>query len=322
MDWLSDLASRLETLQRQAPDSEPQFQLGHAKMPIARDYIERAVLNLIRIWRVGAVKPSIGNANSAAAVAAGLHRIGLELQALAHEIKNVSHPGGRDEGTTILNNRRLLLEGRIQAALDAQRKTYDKHAYFAGFLYQGLDIANVFGMRDTERRFATYGIAQYLQRGQKLLDIGGNCGFTAIYAAYRYGCIADNVDHNPHMIEVGNAVAEYLDIQQAVRQFAVPFQEWIPDCRYDVVLSFAAHWTDDEGLRPDFRAHFERVHGLLEEGGLLVLESHVKEARDPAYHAKVEALSDLYEIVEHRSLKIALRELHYLRKRPMRALQD
>ena len=117
------------------------------------------------------------------------------------------------------------------------------------------------------------------------------------------------------MIDVGNAVAEYLDIRHTVRQFAEPFQEWVNDRKYDIILSVAAHWTDDEGLRPDFRAHFERVHGMLEEGGLLVLESHVKEARDPAYHAKVHALSDLYEIVEHRSLKIALRELHYLRKR-------
>ena len=165
MDWLSDLASRYKTLQRQPADVEPQFRLLKFNMPAARDYIERAVLNLIAIWRVGALSQGISDPNSAAAVAAGLHRIGVELQALAREIKNVSHPGGRDDGTTLANNRRLVLEGKIQAALDAQRQTYDKHAYFGGYLYQGLDIANIFGMRDTERRFATYGIDQYLRPG-------------------------------------------------------------------------------------------------------------------------------------------------------------
>ncbi len=142
-----------------------------------------------------------------------------------------------------------MLHKKIRHELDLQRREYDSYSYFHGYPYQSLGILQVFGERGTEERFDAYDLANLIKRSDHVLDIGCNCGFMAIYAAFRTGCSADGIDINPYMIRVGQHCADYLQMSDRVKLIAQSFLDYKAERPYSVVLSFATHWTDDKNYR-------------------------------------------------------------------------
>jgi hypothetical protein len=243
-----------------------------------------------------------------------LNGLAVDLLALSRELAWQAYGEGRLEGRNYHTDPGRRLQRRIQEQLRGQAERYAKFQYFHGFPYQGLDAAHVFGDRNTELRWSSYGLDRLLGPDDRILDIGASCGFLSIHSAYRRGCRADCVEHNPHMVAIGEAVAEYLGVADRVRFFPEDFLAWTAQGTYTRIFSFAAHWTDDQGLRPDFRAHMLRLHGLLDPGGILVFESHTADVGDPAFKARMEQQRDLFRWSGSKLLDHGRRELFLMEK--------
>lgn len=187
------------------------------------------------------------------------------------------------------------LHAEIRHILERQRAQYPHRAYFEGHPYQSFATLGIFGERPTEERFDIYGLREVLRPDDTVLDIGCNCGFMALYAAYRAGCRATGIDINPFMIEIGQRCAEYLGLCDRVSLIAGRFQDFAPRERFSVVFSFATHWTDDGNYRVRLPEHLRRIHGLLQPGGRLVFESHTVDVGNRDFYAALESVKDRFE---------------------------
>jgi SAM-dependent methyltransferase len=181
------------------------------------------------------------------------------------------------------------LQDRIEAVLRRYRTDSDTYKYFYGQPYQGLALAGVFGDRVCDDRFDDYEFRKFIKPNDRILDIGCNCGFMAILAAYRIGCRAEGIDINKYMTEIGGLVAEHLRIADLVKLHAGKLQEYRPDEPFDVVLSFATHWTDDENYRVGLDEHMQRMASYLRPGGTLMFESHMADVGKPEFYAAMDA---------------------------------
>lgn len=208
------------------------------------------------------------------------------------------------------------LHRSIDRELRRQRTDYPHMLYEQGYPYQALHTLGIFGVRPAEERFVDYGLADLIAKEDHVLDIGCNCGFMLLYTAYRTGCSGEGVDINPHMIAIGKQVANFLGLAQRVKLSAARFQEFAPERQYTMIFSFAAHWTDDEQLRPDFDEHLRRLHGLLTEGGRVILESHTADVDNPAFYERMKRQRGLFSWTGSRRLANNRRELFVMRKEP------
>lgn len=242
-----------------------------------------------------------------------LNWMGIYLQQLAEDAKVEMHPEQRParDGT------RLALAADVHRELHAQYTGYAGYKYFSGLPYQGLGIAGVFGNRESALRYEVYGLGRYLRPESTILDIGASCGFLSIYAAFRTGCRAECIEHNPHMVEIGRAVARHLGVDDRVVFHAARFQDLaLAERVYSHVFSFAAHWTDDEGLRVDLGAHLRRLASLLADGGALFFESHSADIGDATFEGTMrEAALTAFRVLERRLLEAGTREFFVLGKR-------
>jgi SAM-dependent methyltransferase len=206
------------------------------------------------------------------------------------------------------------LHRAVAGQIRSQRKEYRHYAYFQGFPYQSLGILGIYGERGTEERFDAYGLAGLLGPDDRVLDVGCNCGFMAVYSVFRTGGRADGIDINPYMIEIGRACAEYLNIGDRVRLHAGRFQDFQPTEKYTAVFSFATHWTDDRNYRVSLGEHLTRLHALLEDDGLLVFESHSADVGSEEFYAALEAARNLFSWNGRRLLENGSRELYIMKK--------
>ena len=133
-----------------------------------------------------------------------------------------------------------------------------------------------------------------------MLDIGCNNGFLALKVAQNSGHV-DALELNPHLINIGKDVKEFLGISNI--DFIVDdFQRFDPGKSYDVVLSLANHLTGDGNLSLAFRAYMEKIHGLLNNDGLVAFESHAYEANDPKFMESLESMKDLFKIEKEKRI--------------------
>jgi SAM-dependent methyltransferase len=177
-------------------------------------------------------------------VASRLHLLGVFLLVYSRRLVRLT-----ERHTIDMTSDRFVMDlpqlhRKIRLELEMQRREYDSYSYFHGYPCQALAILNVFGERGTEERFDAYGLGDLVRAEDRLLDIGCNCGFMALYTAYRTGCSADDIDINTYMIRIGQYCTEFLRLQNRVSLHAQPFQDYRPTQKYTVVLSFATHWTD------------------------------------------------------------------------------
>lgn len=187
------------------------------------------------------------------------------------------------------------LHAEVRRILQRQKREYPHYAYFYGYPYQSLATLGIFGERPTEERFDIYGLGEILGPNDTVLDVGCNCGFVALYAAYRTGCRATGIDINPFMIEIGRRCAEYLELERRVRLVAARFQEYATPQKFSAVFSFATHWTDDGNYRVSLPEHLRRIHTFLEPGGVLVFETHTVDVGNAGFYAALESVRDVYE---------------------------
>lgn len=206
------------------------------------------------------------------------------------------------------------LHRKIDGVLKRQRQEYGDYYYFYGQPYQALSILGVYGERSTEERFDAYGLRELIKPTDRVLDIGCNCGFVALYTSFRTGCRADGVDINPYMIEIGNLCAEYLRVDDRVKLTAARIQDYEARAQYSVLFSFATHWTDDENYRVPLREHFERCAAYLETGGLLVFETHAADVGNEVFYEAIKTFSDLFTIESKRDTDKGTRHLYLFRR--------
>lgn len=202
----------------------------------------------------------------------------------------------RDKFDVVLFRRNLIpLHRGLEKHLDAQKKAWKSHIYTGGYYYQGWDAIGIRGIRETNQRFKDYDLSSLLTAKMNVLDIGCNNGFLALKVAQSSGHV-DAIEFNPFLVAIGRDVQKFLGIENI--DFIVgDFAQFNPDKRYDLIMSLANHQTGDANLNLAFRNHMERLWALLNDEGLVVLESHISEARDPDFWVQMKELGDIFSIV-------------------------
>lgn len=197
---------------------------------------------------------------------------------------------------------RLKLLEKVHEVLVRQSKGDVSHVYESGYLYQGIDTLTLLGSRDAEQRYHSYMLSKHIAPGSEILDIGANCGFMGILSARNLACTATCVDHNPFMLEVGKIIAEFYDVDDLVTFDATRIQAKTPKA-FDIVFSFASHWTDDGGIRNTLKEHFQLITKFTKPGTKIFFESHCNDLCDNSYDASIQdvQLTHNLEIV-HRTL--------------------
>ncbi|MDO9418342.1 SAM-dependent methyltransferase [Pararhizobium sp.] len=248
------------------------------------------------------------------AAAALLHRLGIFMIVSARKLVRLTEMHTIDQTSDRFVIELPTLHKKIRHELDLQRREYDSYSYFHGHPYQSLGILQVFGERGTEERFDAYNLATLIKAEDHVLYIGCNCGFMAIYAAFRTGCSAEGIDINPYMIRVGQHCADYLHMSDRAKLIAQSFLDYKPERLYSVVLSFATHWTDDENYRVRLQDHLLRIHAMMETGGMLIFESHSADVGDPEFYAALEEMRGHFSWDGCRSMARGTRELYLMRQ--------
>lgn len=251
---------------------------------------------------------------SMVAVASLMHRAGVSMIVSARKLVRLTEMHTIDQTSDRFVIELPTLHKKIRHELDLQRREYESYSYFHGYPYQSLGILQVFGERGTEERFDAYDLAKLIRTTDHVLDIGCNCGFMAIYAAFRTGCSADGIDINPYMIRVGQHCADYLQMSDRVKLIAQSFLDYKPERLYSVVLSFATHWTDDKNYRVRLQDHFLRIHAMMEPGGLLIFESHSADVGNAEFYAALEEMRGHFSWDGCRSMARGTRELYLMRQ--------
>lgn len=206
------------------------------------------------------------------------------------------------------------LHKNIEHILRRQKAEYNDYYYFYGRPYQALGMLGVYGERSTEERFDAYRLSTLIDKKDKVLDIGCNCGFVALYTTFRTGCESVGIDINPYMIEIGQLCANYLKISNRVSLLAARIQDYPSPAQFTVVFSFATHWTDDENYRVPLRQHFERCAGYLAQGGRLIFETHAADVGNEAFYKALKTFGDLFEVEDQWNTDNGTRHLYVFRK--------
>lgn len=208
------------------------------------------------------------------------------------------------------------LHQKIANSLRNYRKDPESYKYFYGHPYQALGILSIFGDRMSDRRFDEYELRKFVRQNDSVLDIGCNCGFVSILTSYRIGCRVTGIDINPHMIEIGNHAAEHLNVSNLVSLNTGKIQNYIKENEYDVVFSFATHWTDDRNYRVSIDNHMNKMFSLLKPGGILLFESHCGELGRPEFHMALNEVKDRFEFDGmHKRTDGGSREFYVMRRR-------
>lgn len=174
-------------------------------------------------------------------------------------------------GAVLLEPASLPLLRRVFAQLLLQHTQWP-HSYCQGYAYQGWERIGVGGIKPTEQRLAMYDIDSLLGAGQRILDIGANCGFLALELAQR-GHRVDGIELNPWLVGIANEVRDALDLRGA-RFLVEDFRTFRPAEPYDAVFSLANHATIDGRSGLDFEHFAAKLSELVKPGGLLFFESH------------------------------------------------
>lgn len=243
-----------------------------------------------------------------------LNRLGISFMGAGRQVVRFVNRGMFDSQTDRFVYSLPKLHAEIDRVLDRQRIEYPHHAYFSGYPYQSLGILSIYGERPTEERFDGYKLAELIKPTDRILDIGCNCGFMTLYTAFRTGCSAVGIDINPYMIEIGRLCTDFLNLPK-VKLIAERFQDYQPDEKFTVVFSFATHWTDDANYRVPLQTHLVAIHKLLEDGGLLVFETHCADVGNAAFREALETMRDHFDWDGFTLSDNGTRELYLMRHR-------
>lgn len=140
--------------------------------------------------------------------------------------------------------------------------------------YQSFEKIGLEGTRPSLYRIIKYGLEEFLEKDQEVLDIGCNTGFLDMMLAEQVGNIT-GIEYDKSLCKIADYVKNYLRLQNCtfINQ---EFDKWYVenDKKYDVIFSFAVHhW-----LNLSAEEYVERVDLLLKAGGYVCFESHIADA--------------------------------------------
>lgn len=160
-------------------------------------------------------------------------------------------------------------------------------AFGRGDLYQAHEEWGIPGQRPTQFRLYRYRVEQWLPQAAKVLDIGCNIGLIGM-------ALADSIQHyqgfdnNPVLTEIARTLAAHrtIDNCEFLDLSFVEFIERNAGQTFDVVFSFAVHvWI---GL--PISEYGRLLHNLLNDGGVLALESNRLETNDQDFYQHVQTI--------------------------------
>ncbi len=248
-------------------------------------------------------------------LSAKLNRLGLYFQAQARRGLGAIYPDGRFSAQHDFVASEYALQHKVADVLARYQADPTAYKYFYGQPYQGLGIAGIFGDRLTDYRFDEYELRKFVRSGDRVLDIGCNCGFISVVCSYRTGCHSTGIDINPYMIEIGSLAAEHLRVADLVDLKAGRLQDFSPGPVFDVVLSFATHWTDDNNYRVSLDDHMGRMASYLKSGGLLIFETHCNDVGNAEFYAALDAVRDRFSFEKlYKRTDSDTRELYVMKR--------
>jgi cyclopropane fatty-acyl-phospholipid synthase-like methyltransferase len=188
----------------------------------------------------------------------------------------------------------VSLHKDILPIIEDSHKSWPHYDYGEGYFYQSYPDILIRGLRKTDFRFKFYKLEKLLNPNMRVLDIGCNAGFLSLMIS-RYCKHIDALELNPFLIHIAEKCREYEGVEN-VKFFISSFDDFEADCKYDVIFSLANHHTFDGKMRPEFRSYIEKIRSIINEGGLLIFESHPKEHKTPYLKKQIESIQDLFQI--------------------------
>ena len=206
------------------------------------------------------------------------------------------------------------LHKKIHTILQRQKNEYEHYAYFGGYPYQSLGILGIYGERASEERFDYYGLKDVVKKNDTVLDIGCNCGFMSILTTYRTGAHCYGIDINPYMTDIGMECAKFLKIADKVVLEGKRFQDIDMSRRFNVIYSFATHWTDDGNYRVGIEEHLLKIHALLDTDGTLVFETHCSDVGEKSFYETMNDMKKYFSWDGFKTTDNNMRELYVMKK--------
>lgn len=148
-----------------------------------------------------------------------------------------------------------------------------------GQFYQSFEQIGLTGTRPTLYRVEKYGIKDFLDKNQDVLDIGCNTGFLDMEIASLVQTVT-GVEYDKSLVDVANCVKERVAVDNCTF-INSDFHDWYRGNKktYNVIFSFAIHhWLN---LTPE--EYVKKIDNLLKEEGYLCFESHDMRVGDKEY---------------------------------------
>ena len=193
----------------------------------------------------------------------------------------------------------VLLIREINSILLRQIKETDDFIYESGYPYQGLETIGLFGARNSFSRVVDYQLNDFINKGDTVLDLGANSGFIGLLASQIMSCHSTNLDRNRYFLEIGEVVADYLDVKN-LSDFVVGDANKLPNLlkgkKYNHVFSFASHYTDDAGIRNTYEQHFNLMSNFLTPKGKIYFESHCSDTKSPELELFIKKVNEKFSL--------------------------
>lgn len=190
------------------------------------------------------------------------------------------------------------LHSKLVEHIKDQQKNWKSFIYAQKDLfYQGFDEIGLKGCRSSEKRFFQYDIESYLDKNQKAIDIGCNCGFFTLLISKYVGHIT-GVEINPYLINIAKDTQHFLKIDNA--EFHVSsFENFTSESKYDVVFSLANDETVDGNTKFSFNEYIEKIIQISNPRSLLIFETMSQDTYFPErFEPKLQFLKENFEILE------------------------
>ena len=169
-----------------------------------------------------------------------------------------------------IKNRAFYNRGKISRIEYELKKFYLKNVrrYSSINFYQSYPPLVIRGARPTLSRYLIYGLDDYLNKKQRVLDIGGNTGFFSLFISSKVKEV-DVLEIDKAFCEVCKRLAKHEKIKN-VNVLNKDFNTFNPKEKYDVILSFAVH----KHTKMDFKDYMDKVFSMLSKDGFVLIESH------------------------------------------------
>lgn len=187
------------------------------------------------------------------------------------------------------------LQKEIHSICYKQRQNWAA-PYCNSYPYQGLDEIGIGGLKPTEKRLELYNLDDILTSEKVVLDIGSNCGFLGTKIAKKVKHV-DMVEFNPFLTSVTSIMVNAFKLEN-VNNILEDFTFFVPNKKYDVVLSLANHCTIDGNLNINFEEYIAKCFCCLKLNGYLIFESHNIYGKGEGEMGDDSDLNEKFDIVE------------------------